>query len=134
MTWGSAQLNRRHDGMLIDLFPSAIKMSTSHSASDTFPLTRVLSAFALFSLLMLTVLAYPGGDRVLVVMPPGTLSSDMMKTVEIADGYFIAQGSYPWLAVAQSDQPDFSRRLRAAGALAVLNQTLAVGCNSGVSK
>ena len=95
---------------------------------------RVISAFALFSLLMLAVVAYPSGDRVLVVMPPGTVSSDMMKTVKIADGYFIAQGRYPWLAVAQSDQPDFSRRLRAAGALAVLNQTLAVGCNSGVSK
>lgn len=84
--------------------------------------------FALCFSVVLGAWAAPRGDFVLVVTNPLGSAADTVRTIADADGSIVASGRFGWIAVAYSDQPDFPSRLMRAGALAVLNNALAVGC------
>jgi hypothetical protein len=88
----------------------------------------VLSAFFVFSAMMLAAIAYPRGEFVLVVGGPDSTEAGMMKIISDAGGTFVAQGNFGWLAVAHAEATGFPSRLMRAGAFIVLDHALASGC------
>jgi hypothetical protein len=95
----------------------------------------VVSAhFTLFLALMLTVWALPSGRYVLVVASPDAAADNIFAVIGRAGGSFVGPGRLSWMAVAYSDEDDFPARLMQAGALVVLNHSLAVGCQQGDQK
>lgn len=88
----------------------------------------VLSAFILFSAMMLAAVAYPRGEFVLVIGGPNSTEAGMMKIIADAGGTFVQQGNFGWLAVAHAETTGFPSRLMRAGAYIVLDHALASGC------
>ena len=88
----------------------------------------VVSAFLAFVTLTLVGVALPRGDFVLVVGRPGADEAGMMQIIAEAGGTFVTHGNYSWLAVAHAEAEGFSKRLLKAGALLVLDHSLAAGC------
>jgi hypothetical protein len=89
---------------------------------------RIAVHAALFAGLLIGMLAMPRGEFVLVVGKPGQSEAQMIGVIGEAGGSFVSSGRYGWIAVAHSDQHDFTRKLFKAGAFLVLNHALAVGC------
>lgn len=88
-----------------------------------------ITAYSLFAVLLLVgVVARPVDPFVLVITSPEGKAEGNMAVIAKAGGNFVWAGRYPWISVAQSDDPDFSTRLFQAGAYLVLNHDLAVGC------
>lgn len=91
-----------------------------------------ITAYFLFALLLLVgVVARPVVPFVLVITNPAGNAEGNMAVIAAAGGNFVWAGRYPWISVAQSDDPDFATRLFQAGAYLVLNHGLAVGCLEG---
>ena len=103
-------------------------------ARDALSKRALIGLVFCFSGLMLTVAAFPRGNTVLLIARPGTSEASMMRIVGDAGANLIARGHLPWIGVVQSDEPGLARRLFASGALLVVNQSLAVGCQSGVTE
>jgi len=97
-------------------------------ARDVPDMRIVLIAFIAFSAMMLSAIAYPRGEFVLVVGHPDANEAGMMKIIAEAGGTFVSQGNFGWLAVAHAETSGFPSRLRQAGALVVLDHALAAGC------
>ena len=92
----------------------------------------VVSAhFTLFLALMIAVWALPSGHYVLVVTSPDAPADNIFSVIGRAGGSFVGSGRLSWTAVAYSDDSNFPARLLQAGALIVLNHSLAVGCQQG---
>ena len=68
------------------------------------------------------------GRPVLVVAPPGSDAGRLLDLVGRADGRVLRSAGVPWMVVAVSGHPDFPRRLRDAGAWAVVNASSVAGC------
>ena len=89
--------------------------------------------YASVLLLALSALyATPRGDTVLVITDPRLSESESLRVIGAADGAFIAHGRYYWMSVATSADPRFIARLRASGAILVLNHALAAGCTQRI--
>jgi hypothetical protein len=88
----------------------------------------VAATFAVFTGLMLLGIVYPRNDFVLIVGRPGTNEAGMMDLVARAGGTFVSGGNLSWLAVAHAENSEFTTRLLKAGALLVLDHSLAAGC------
>src|SRR5690606_25102936 len=88
----------------------------------------VAGIFAGFSLLMLAILALPRSEFVLVVGWPGMTEARMMQIIADSGGSFVSGGTRSWLAVAHADTAGLPGRLMEAGAMLVLDHSLAVGC------
>jgi hypothetical protein len=97
-------------------------------AREQLDIRMIIVAFVAFSAVMLAGLAYPRSDFVLVVGRPGIDEADMMSIIARAGGTFVSRGNLGWLAVAHAEQSGFAVRLVRAGALLVLDHSLAEGC------
>ena len=93
--------------------------------------TAIATYFLMTLLLLFAVISRPDGSFVLVVTSPAGSAVGNMAVISEAGGAFVWAGRYPWISVAQSDDPGFSTRLLNAGAYLVLNHSLAVGCLEG---
>lgn len=56
-------------------------------------------------------------NRVAVFLPPWAAADEMLRVISNADGLLVFSGRWSWIAVAQSDDPEFSQKLYRAGAL-----------------
>jgi hypothetical protein len=84
---------------------------------------------ALIFAVLASVALVPGRlDDVAVVVPPYSDAARVLQVIAAADGRVVRLGRLPWIAVAHSPDPEFVARLRAAGALFVLNPQLLGGC------
>lgn len=81
----------------------------------------------LFALAMLATRPSDDG-RVAVMVWPGSSQSDVLTTIARANGVLVAGTSLPFIALAQSGDPDFASRLWREGAVLVFNPMLAGGC------
>ena len=97
-------------------------------AREQFDVRVIIGAFVAFTVFMLAGLAYPRSDFVLVVGRPGVDEAGMMSIIARAGGTFVSRGNLGWLAVAHAEQSGFAGRLMRAGALLVLDHSLAEGC------
>ncbi|MCJ2084259.1 hypothetical protein [Methylobacterium sp. J-090] len=68
------------------------------------------------------------GRPVLVIAPPGSGAARIFDLVGRADGRVLRGAGLAWMAVAVSERPDFPRRLRDAGAWAVVSASSVAGC------
>lgn len=68
------------------------------------------------------------GRPVLVIAVPGSAAARIFDLVGRADGRVLRGTGVTWMAVAVSEHPDFPRRLRDAGAWAVVNASSVAGC------
>jgi hypothetical protein len=63
------------------------------------------------------------------VFPPGASRDQSLAAASGAGAtQIVAFGNWPSVILVRSDQPDLSRRLRAAGAWLVVRAPLAAGC------
>ncbi len=92
------------------------------------PAYRNVSAFFGYMLLVSLAVAFPRGHYVLVIADPRSSPRQTIDLIGEADGSLVAFGRTPWMAVAYSGTDGFATRLMNAGALLVLNHSLAVGC------
>jgi hypothetical protein len=96
--------------------------------TDQLNIKAVANVSAAFIVLMLATLALPRSDFVLVVGWPGMTEARMMQVIADAGGSFVAGGAHSWLAVAHAESAGLPSRLMGAGAMLVLDHSLAVGC------
>ena len=82
---------------------------------------------ALAAGVVLAAYALPKGSYVVVVTPPWQ-GGHAMNVIAKAGGSLVSSGRYDWIAVAQSEEQDFTVRLMKHGAVAVLDHALAYGC------
>ncbi len=88
-----------------------------------------LLAFALAIALPLVMkAAFLTGEAVAVVFPPWTDHDVAIERIVAAEGTFIRSGGVPWIVIARSDDPAFSRRLYHEGAWLVGNAMTDAGC------
>lgn len=89
----------------------------------------VATAFMAISLLLIAVIfAEPRGRFVVVVSNPLSPPARLVEIIGNADGAFVANGRFPWIAIAYSTSDEFPTRLLRAGAILVLNNWAAAGC------
>jgi hypothetical protein len=86
------------------------------------------NGFLIFAVLAAAALVPGRLDEVAVVVPPFSDAARILEVIAAADGSVVRLGRLPWIAVANSSHPEFAARLRAAGALFVLNPQLLGGC------
>lgn len=98
---------------------------------DRLNIRVVGAAFAGFSALMLLAMALPRTDFVLVVGWPGMSEAEMMRIITDSGGSFVSGGTQSWLAVANAETKGLPARLMKAGAMLVLDHSLAAGCMEG---
>lgn len=96
--------------------------------SDRPNILVVFLAFIALSGTVLVALAVPRSDFVVVIATPGVSEASMMRLISDAGGTFVTQGSADWIAVAHAEGTGFVSRLFGAGALLVLDHSLAFGC------
>jgi hypothetical protein len=87
--------------------------------------------FAIYLMLALFVWAAPSGHFVLVLTDPSREPDYGMSVIGRAGGAYVATGRYAWMTVGYSEDRDFPTKLIKAGAMLVLNQQLALGCQKG---
>ncbi|QFY62775.1 hypothetical protein FZ934_20635 (plasmid) [Rhizobium grahamii] len=92
------------------------------------PAYRNVLAFSGYMFLVSIAVAFPHGHYVLVVADPRSSSRETIDLIGKADGSLVAFGRTSWMAVAYSRTDGFATRLMNAGAILVLNHSLAVGC------
>lgn len=97
---------------------------------DRLPLTGVLLiAIVAPALIGMGQFKAVAGDPVIVIVPPWESALGVMAE---ADGRMITPGRLDAIALVYSDDPNFAADLYAAGALAVVNGSLAnLLCNTG---
>lgn len=98
----------------------------AHSA--TLDMKVVCASMLLFLGLIGMAYARPAGPFVMVITPPGGGAAGNMQAIAQAGGRFVWGGRFPWISVAYSPDSAFPQRLRAGGAILVLNHRLALGC------
>lgn len=70
----------------------------------------------------------PTGTRLVVVGSPFSSPGAMMTVIAQAGGRLVNGGAASWIVVAEGTTADFASRLRASGALLVLDGRLAAAC------
>ncbi|SNZ20294.1 hypothetical protein [Cohaesibacter gelatinilyticus] len=80
------------------------------------------------SIFLLTALPQSETDTVVVFVFPGSESSHAVEVIARAGGYLMNSGSWPWIALASSSDPDFVNELYRAGALFVGSGRLFSAC------
>ncbi|OWV87986.1 hypothetical protein ATY81_27940 [Rhizobium sp. R72] len=88
----------------------------------------VVASFTFICLLSAVALLFPAGPFVVVVAPPGMQAAQMQQLIGQAGGQYVAEGRYPWMAVAYSDRTGFVPRLFRHGALLVTNHWMTEIC------
>lgn len=88
----------------------------------------VIASFISICLLSAIALLFPAGSFVVVVAPPGIQAAHMHQLIGQAGGQYVAEGRYPWMAVAYSDRAGFVPRLFERGALLVTNHWMTEIC------
>lgn len=78
--------------------------------------------------LVFGAMAFPSSERVAVFVSPWSPQHKVFGVVATAQGNIVSAGKKDWVAVAQSDEPDFISRLYRSGALLVLNANFATAC------
>lgn len=78
--------------------------------------------------MLLATLVVPKGATVVVIAPPWSEAGEPLRIVAEAGGTFVANGRFPWIAVAHSNAADFASNLIRNGAWLVLDPALAAGC------
>lgn len=84
----------------------------------------VLALFGSAILAMLVAAAPRPGTPMGVIFPPWTDRGDILQRIVAADGVLLDLGRVAGVAVAVSETPNFAARLRAQGALIVMDGTL----------
>lgn len=103
--------------------------SPAQEAGGFAPALFVLLAGALvLAALSLASDTVPG--HYLVIGAPFAGGSDVLAAIAVADGQVTSAGGFDNLMLAFSEAPDFSGRLRAAGAWVVLPAPQVFGCAS----
>ncbi|MCC0027767.1 MAG: hypothetical protein R3D65_17515 [Zhengella sp.] len=74
------------------------------------------------------IAAVPTGSRLVVVGSPFSGPGAIMSIISQAGGRLVNGGAAGWIAVAEGTTADFASRLRASGALLVLDGRLAAAC------
>ncbi len=87
----------------------------------SWPLPAALLAVSLIGSASLGMPAAAPGRPVAVLFPPWWGSAVSLGAAAAAGGSVLELGRLPGLVVARSDNPDFSARLRAAGALVLID-------------
>lgn len=82
-------------------------------------------------LVIVAIAAVPTGTRVVVVASPWSAPDRVVSIIGEAGGTLVNGGRSHWLAVADGNSPDFTKRLLAAGALLILDGRLAAACMKG---
>lgn len=70
----------------------------------------------------------PKNDRVAVILPPWSDSARIMQVIGDAGGELINGGRRDWIAVATSQSTDFVSKLYKAGAVLVIDGSIAAAC------
>lgn len=88
------------------------------------------SVFAVLtvSIFLLTALPQSDSDNVVVFVSPVSDNSHALEVIARAGGSFMNAGSWPWIALARSSNPDFVSDLYQAGALFVGSGRLFSAC------
>ena len=84
--------------------------------------TLIVMAFTLVMTLGVFVFAAGPrmtGDKVVVFVPPWSSPTNAVEVIAMAKGSFLRTGKWDWIALAQSDDPSFIRRLYRSGAFFV---------------
>jgi hypothetical protein len=89
----------------------------------------IVASVVIFISLLMWMWLSPRGSFFLVVAQPFASEQTVLSIIGRADGNYVAAGSLPWIAIAQSDAPSFPAQLRRAGALFVLNANLKSICS-----
>jgi hypothetical protein len=88
----------------------------------------VAICFGVFVTALMIAMAVPRGDFVLVVGQPGVPEARIVQIVGRAEGSYVSGSAVSWIGIAYSNTPGFSARLLQSGAMLVLNNAFAVGC------
>ncbi|MBB3398216.1 MULTISPECIES: hypothetical protein [unclassified Rhizobium] len=88
----------------------------------------VVASFTFICLLSAVALLFPAGPFVVVIASPDIRAAQMHQMIGDAGGQYIAEGRYPWMAVAHSDHAGFAQRLLRHGALLVTNHWMTESC------
>lgn len=89
-----------------------------------------LSVFVMLtaSIFLLSSLPKAGADNVVVFVSPYASEQYALEVVAQADGYLMNAGSWPWIVLATSPNPEFVEELYEAGALFVGSGRLFSAC------
>lgn len=77
---------------------------------------------------LLTPVLMPKGDKVAVILPPWAKSSHLMQVIADAGGVLVNGGQRDWIAVATSESKNFVSELYKAGAVIVIDGSIAAAC------
>lgn len=77
---------------------------------------------------LLVPILMPKNDRVAVILPPWADSARIMQVISDAGGELINGGRRDWIAVATSQSTDFVSKLYKAGAVMVIDGSIAAAC------
>ncbi|WJH40705.1 hypothetical protein N7E02_08905 [Aliirhizobium terrae] len=114
--------------MLIEIGSTFMAAHSSHSSDRKI----IVVSVAIFISLLMWMWLSPRGSFFLVVAQPFASEQTVLSIIGRADGNYVAGGSLPWIAIAQSDAPSFPAQLRRAGALLVLNANLKSICSQEI--
>jgi hypothetical protein len=92
-------------------------------------LPLVLNSLLIFCVLLLATAAPPAKSAVAAFAAPW--STQAADIVAAAGGRLVANGRWPWIILAISEDGDFVPRLHRAGAILVTDPKLAIGCDAG---
>ncbi|WP_159952684.1 MULTISPECIES: hypothetical protein [unclassified Rhizobium] len=103
---------------------------TAAADNERVNFAAIAIVFSLFAMLLVTVIAYPRAGFVVVISPPGNSEGQTLSIIAEAGGQFVSSSAMPWIAVAYSENPQFARSAKNAGALLVIASPLLAGCLS----
>lgn len=102
-------------------------MTISDSKSKKMRIVLGVNILICVSVLLIPILM-PKGDRVAVILPPWAEPSHIMQVIADAGGVLVNGGQRDWIAVATSDSNDFVSELYKAGAVIVIDGSIAAAC------
>lgn len=91
--------------------------------------TCVLAGLSAGTLVLAIGTARPHADRLAVIFPPWWTPAQVFAAAASA-GRLVAPGHLPGTVIVQGDAAILADRLRAAGALLVLDSSLSAGCQA----
>jgi hypothetical protein len=104
-------------------------MTSTTDVSKISRLSLVLNGLLIVCVLLLAAATPPAQGAVAVFAAPW--STQAADIVVGAGGRLVANGRWPWIILAISDDSDFVPRLYRAGAMLVTDSRLAIGCHAG---
>ena len=100
----------------------------STGLTDRPNIVAIVAVFSTFLAVMLGVLLVPNDRFVLVIAKPDQSPSAIIDIISDAGGSFVGGTRFSWMAVGYSESAGFPARLVDAGAILVLDHSLALGC------